>query len=101
RGWLGVALEDVSEQMAARLGMESASGAVVAAFPRGDSPGQEAGIQVGDVILEFNGTPIPDMGSLIRVVGQSRPREKVELEIFRDGKQMSLQLVIGERPAQE
>ncbi len=101
RGWLGVALEDVSEQMAARLGMESASGAVVAAFPRGDSPGQEAGIQVGDVILEFNGIPIPDMGSLIRVVGQARPREKVELEIFRDGKQVSLQLVIGERPAQQ
>ena len=101
RGWLGVALEDVSEQMAARLGMESASGAVVAAFPQGDSPGREAGIQVGDVIMAFNETPIPDMGSLIRVVGQARPREQVELKIFRDGKQISLQLVIGERPAQQ
>ncbi|MFP6750953.1 MAG: trypsin-like peptidase domain-containing protein [Pirellulaceae bacterium] len=101
RGWLGVALENVSEQMAARLGMESASGAVVAAFPRGDSPGREAGIQVGDVIMKFNETPIPDMGSLIRVVGQARPREQVELEIFRDGEQISLQMVIGERPAQQ
>ncbi len=101
RGWLGVALEDVSEQMAARLGMESASGAVVAAFPQGDSPGREAGIQVGDVIMAFNETPIPDMGSLIRVVGQARPREQVELKIFRDGEQISLQLVIGERPAQQ
>ena len=98
RGWLGVALEEVSEEMATRLGMESPTGAVVAAFPRGDSPGQEAGIQVGDVILEFNDTPIRDMGALIRIVGQTRPREEVELKLFRDGKQVSLRLVIGERP---
>lgn len=100
RGWLGIALEDVSEEMAARLGMESTRGAVVADFPRTNSPGRDAGVQVGDVILEFNGTPIDDMGMLIRVVGRASPRQQVKLGILRDGKQVTLELVIGERPAQ-
>jgi serine protease Do len=100
RGWLGIALENVSEELATRLGMESTRGAVVADFPRGDSPGRDAGIQIGDVIVEFNDQPIEDMGMLIRVVGQAHPRERVKLEILRDNKPVTLKLVIGERPAQ-
>ena len=100
RGWLGIALEDVSEELATRLGMKSAQGAVVADFPRGDSPGRDAGVQVGDVIVMFKDQPIENMGMLIRVVGQAHPRERVKLQILRDNKPVTLELVIGERPVQ-
>jgi serine protease Do len=100
RGWLGIALDDVDEMMATQLEMEAPRGAVVADFAPGQSPAKNAGIQIGDVIIDFNGTAVKNMGMLIRIVGQTRPREAVKLGIIRGGQEISLDLEIGERPAQ-
>jgi serine protease Do len=97
---LGIALDDVDEMMATRLEMVAPRGAVVADFAPGQSPAKDAGILIGDVIIDFNGTAVKNMGMLIRIVGQTRPRESVKLGIIRGGKEISIDLKIGERPAQ-
>jgi serine protease Do len=83
RGWLGVRIQDVNEDIADGLGLAEARGALVTDVPEG--PALEAGIEVGDVILSFGGEEIEDTRELVRIVGESGVGETVRMLVFRDG----------------
>lgn len=85
RGLLGVGIDDVNQAMADYLGMEIPQGALVNQISAGSSA-EKAGIEVGDVIISFNGKAIKTRQSLPPVVGSVKPNTEVSLQVFRDGK---------------
>ncbi len=100
RGWLGVLIQDVTRELADSFGMDHPKGALVARVMP-DSPASAAGLQPGDVILEFNGMEITSSSKLPPMVGTSRIDRPAQLEILRGGKQRTLQVNIGELPQEE
>lgn len=95
RGWLGVRIQDVDAEMAEGLGLEGAKGALVSGVP--DGPGKDAGILPRDVILSFDGEEIDNTRELVRVVGNADVGKAVRMVVFRDGKTMTLKVVLGRR----
>ncbi len=93
RGWLGVRIQDISEDIAESLGLEDVTGALVTSVPEG--PAQDAGIRSGDVILGFDGIDIIDTRSLIRIVGSSEVGKVVVINLIRDGKNINVNVKLG------
>ncbi len=100
RGWLGVRIQTVTEDLARALGLERPSGALVADVVAG-APAEEAGILAGDVILEFDGRPIQRMRELPRVVAETPVGEEVEVVVWRRGERLRLRITLGELPSDE
>ena len=100
RGWLGVLIQDVTRELAESFGMERSRGALVAkVLP--DSPAAMAGVEVGDVIVSFNGQEVPLSSDLPPMVGSTLVNSTVPMEILRRGKSRTLQVHIAELPEQE
>ena len=93
RGWLGVRIQDISEDIAESLGLEDVTGALVTSVPEG--PAQDAGIRSGDVILGFDGLDVIDTRSLIRIVGSSEVGKVVVINLIRDGKNINVNVKLG------
>ena len=91
---LGVEVQTLDQSLADSFKLKSPSGALVAKVVP-DSAAAQAGLKAGDVILKYNGTPILDAGQLSARVGVTAPGEKVSLEVWRDGKALSLTATIG------
>jgi serine protease Do len=91
---LGVEVQTLNQSLADSFKMKAPNGALVAKVEP-DSAAAKAGIQVGDVILKLNGTPIVDAGQLSARVGVATPGDKATLEIWRDGKTLNLDATIG------
>ena len=91
---LGVEVQTLNQSLADSFKLKAPNGALVAKIEP-DSAAAKAGIQVGDVILKFNGAPIVDAGQLSARVGVARPGDKASLEIWRDGRTLSLDATIG------
>lgn len=96
RGFLGVGYEDVNQDMADYLGMDKPRGALINNVSEG-SAAAKAGIEVGDVIVEFNGKAINSRVDLPPVVGMTPPETEVSLNVFRDGKIKTLQASLDAR----
>jgi serine protease Do len=99
RGWLGVRIQDVTGDMAEAIGLEEVRGAMVTDVP--DGPALEGGIEVGDVILSFDGQDIRDTRALVRLVGESTIGETVRVVVFRDGATETLRITLGRRETSE
>ncbi len=99
RGWLGVRIQDVTPEMAEALGLEAARGAMVTDVPTG--PALDGGIEVGDVILSFDGNDVENTRGLVRVVGDSTVGETVRVRVFRDGGTETLRITLGRRETAE
>jgi serine protease Do len=97
RGWLGVLIQDVTRELAETFGMDQPKGALIAQVVK-DSPAQKADLQVGDVIVSFNGKDVATSGSLPALVGASRVNEPAKLEVLRRGRVEQVEVVIGELP---
>ena len=93
RGWLGVRIQDISEDIAESLGLSEIAGALVTSVP--DGPAQNAGIKSGDVIVDFDGVNVNDTRSLIRIVGSSKVGKTVIIGIMRDGKKIEIKVKLG------
>jgi serine protease Do len=91
---LGVEVQTIDQSLADSFKMKAPNGALVAKIEP-DSAAAQAGLKVGDVILEFNGNPIVDAGQLSARVGAAAPGDKASLKIWRDGKPMTLNAAIG------
>ncbi len=100
RGWLGVYIQDVTRELAESFGLAKPMGALVAKLLPG-SPAEKAGVQVGDIILEYNGVPVERSAELPPLVGRTRVGKEAELVILRQGKKMTLKLAVGQLPDQE
>ena len=100
RGWLGVLIQDVTRELAESFGMDHPRGALIArVLP--DSPSEKAGLQAGDIILEYNGKELTKSSMLPPLVGSSRIDEPAELLILRDGKRKTIKVDIGQLPEEE
>jgi serine protease Do len=99
RGWLGVQIQAVNEDIAAGLGLDEEHGALVAEVVP-DSPAERAGLRSGDVIVGIEGQEVESLKDLTRAVADVQPGEKAEIEVWRNGKRESLGVVIGESPEQ-
>ena len=95
RGYLGVVIQDVSEDLAKTFGLEKAEGALVSEVTE-DSPASKAGIKRGDVIIEYDGKKVEDVGHLRNMVALTPVGKKVSLVVVRDGKRVTLTVKIGE-----
>ena len=93
RGWLGVRIQDISEDIAESLGLSEIAGALVTSVPNG--PARYAGIKSGDVIVDFDGVNVNDTRSLIRIVGSSKVGKTVIIGIMRDGKKIEIKVKLG------
>lgn len=100
RGWLGVLIQDVTRELAESFAMEKPHGALVAKV-LADSPAADAGIEVGDIIVEYDGAGVAFSSDLPPLVGNSKVNTKVPLEIIRGGKRKTLKVLIAELPEQD
>ena len=100
RGYLGVRVGEVDNDLAEALSMEKPYGALITDVEKGES-GDDAGLQAGDVIIEFNGKEIKFGSDLPHVVGRIQPETKANAKIIRDGKNVNLKFILGELPADE
>ena len=100
RGWLGVLIQDVTRELADSFGMPHPRGALIAkVLPA--SPAEKAGLQVGDIILKFNGEAVYDSKTLPPLVGASRVDRPADVELLRDGEKLTVRVNIGELPEEE
>jgi len=97
RGWLGVRIQQVTPDIAESLGLKDATGAMVAGV-NDDGPADKAKIHNGDIILKFNGQDVKDMRSLPRIVADSDVGKSVPVVLWRDGKEVTVQAVLAEKP---
>ena len=99
RGWLGVRIQDVTDDIAEAMGLEAAAGALVTSVP--DGPAKDAGMQDGDVIISFAGVDVEDTRGLVRQVGNSPIGETVRVVVYRDGETVTLRVTLGRREEAE
>ncbi|WP_082688616.1 DegQ family serine endoprotease [Ruegeria marisrubri] len=95
RGWLGVRIQDVTEDMAEAMGLDKPGGALISDVP--DGPAKEAGLQAGDVILSFDGVEVADTRALVRQVGETAVGKSVRVVVFRDGGTQTFLVTLGRR----
>ena len=93
RGWLGVNVQPVTADMAEAMGLVSARGAVVTRI-NPDGPAADSQLAVGDVVLAFAGRPVADDRALPRIVAETEPGSTVEVEVFRRGQAVTLEVTI-------
>ena len=94
RGWLGVQIKPMSDEIADVLGYESPRGAVVE-MVQDDSPAEAAGLEKGDIILSFNGTEISDLRDLTRAVADTDPDATADVVIWRKGAEVTKSVTVG------
>ncbi|HEX2470522.1 MAG TPA: DegQ family serine endoprotease [Candidatus Limnocylindrales bacterium] len=100
RGWLGVHIQTIDEDLAKSLGLDEAKGALVAEVTP-DSPAAKAGLEQGDVILEYAGQPIDELRALTRAVGDTEAGTKAKVVVWRDGSEQSLEVEIAQMPTED
>lgn len=99
RGWLGVRIQDVTEEMAEAIGLDRAEGAMVTEVM--DGPSRDAGMQAGDVILRFDDGAVRDTRMLVRRVADAGVGVDVDVIVFRGGEEVTLSVVLGQRELAE
>ena len=95
RGWLGVRIQDLDEDLAKSLRIEGTDGAVVVEVEE-DSPAARGGVQVGDVITRFNDRAIDSTRTLSRAVAAATPNTGAKVTVWRDGRSRELTVELGE-----
>nr|WP_254434698.1 DegQ family serine endoprotease [Magnetospirillum sp. UT-4] len=95
RGWLGVRIQSLDPELAESMGLAEAKGALVAQVNDG-GPAAKAGLKAGDVILRFDGREIGEMRRLPRIVAETPINKAVPVEIWRDGKRLTVSVMVGE-----
>jgi serine protease Do len=94
RGWMGIAIQTVTEELGRQFGVEEGTGVLVGQVFKGD-PADKAGIEEGDILLEFNGTPLTSPTQLSRLAAATLPNKEVELLLLRDGEKKTLTIILG------
>jgi len=97
RGWMGVTIGSLTQDLASTYGLDEARGAVVTSVTP-DSPAEDAGVEPEDVILEVNGRQIADSSDLSRYIASLPPGTEVNLKVLRDGGEKGLSITLGTFP---
>ncbi|WP_137702693.1 S1C family serine protease [Marimonas lutisalis] len=99
RGWLGVQIQPVSEDVATALGLEAAQGAMIARVVE-DTPAQKAGLEKGDIVLAVGDAPVESPRDLTRLIAGDSPGDTVMLKVLRKGQAQELSVTLGSRADQ-
>ncbi|MCK9391715.1 MAG: DegQ family serine endoprotease [Syntrophales bacterium] len=99
RGWMGVSVQDITEEMAKSLQLKERRGAIVSEVFKGD-PAERAGIRAGDIVTEINGKKIKDTHELLLSIASFHVGDKVSIKVIRDGREMIFQVTVVERKDQ-
>jgi serine protease Do len=97
RGWLGVNIQTVTKEIAEGLGLTEATGALVANITE-NSPAAKGKVQVGDVILTFDGKKVGEMRRLPRIVAETTVGKRVQVDVWRKNEKVRLEILLGEFP---
>jgi len=97
RGWLGVEIQPVTQDIADSLGLKTASGALVAKENK-DAPAAAAGVKIGDVVTAVNGQSVADPRELARRIADLGPKKSADLTIWRNGAQQTVSVTLGAMP---
>ncbi len=101
RGWLGVNIQQVTEEIAESLQLRNGTrGALIARAQEG-GPAAAAGLRAGDVVLRFNGQEVREMRNLPRIVADTAVGTRVPVVVWRDGREVTVQVTLGELPAEQ
>lgn len=95
RGWLGVRIQDVTEDVAEAIGLEDATGALITDVPEG--PAKEAGLLAGDVIMSFDGVDVENTRGLVKQVGNAEVGKAVRVVVYREGGTQTVLVTLGRR----
>lgn len=98
RGWLGVVIQNISQDLADSFGLKSTAGILVSEVQK-DSPSSAAGMKQGDVITHLNNTKLTDVSDLRNRVALLEPKSKAVVRVLREGREKKIQITIGEQPA--
>lgn len=100
RGWLGVLIQEVTPALAESFGLKEARGALIGEImPEG--PAAKSDLKVGDIIVGYDGEPVPDAAALPPMVGQTKPGTTVPVTVIRNGREQRLRITIEELPLPE
>jgi Do/DeqQ family serine protease len=99
RGWLGVGIQELTEELAAQFGVKPEEGVLVSNVMKG-SPAEGGGVKSGDIIQEFNGIRITNVHQLQREVAQTSVGSQVKLRVLREKQGLTLTVALGEQPAE-
>jgi serine protease Do len=94
RGWLGVRIQEVTEEIAESLGMDRARGALIAGINE-NGPAAGSGIEPGDVVISFDGRQVREMRDLPLIVADTEPGKEVDVVVLRNGEEMSFRVTTG------
>lgn len=94
KGFIGIALQQIDEDLAQAFGLGKAQGALVAEVTK-DSPAEKAGLQRGDIILKYNNTIVTNIGSLRNAIALIKPGTQISLSILRQGKPIEIPVEVG------
>ncbi|HWA11927.1 MAG TPA: DegQ family serine endoprotease [Burkholderiales bacterium] len=97
RGRIGVTIQEITRELAESFKLPKAAGALVTSVEKG-SPADKAGVQVSDVIVKFDGREVGSSVDLPRIVAQTRPGSKVNMELWRNGAAKEISVTVGEMP---
>ncbi len=95
RGRIGVGIAEVTKEIAEPLGLPNANGALVRSVAK-DGPAEKGNVQIGDIIIEFDGREIAKASDLPRIVGGTKPGTDVRMKVWRKGEEKTLRLTVGE-----
>ena len=97
RGWIGVEIQPVTQDIADSMGLTKTEGVLVAEL-QADSPATKIGIQAGDVILSINDSPLKDARDLAKKIGSMAPGSSVKIGLLHKGSEKTMSLILGELP---
>ena len=95
RGWLGVSIQPVTEDIAAAIGLDAAEGALIAEV-RDGAPAAKAGLRRGDVVTEVNGEEVKDPRDLARLIALTKPGSDVTIGLLRKGRHTEVSVTLGD-----
>jgi serine protease Do len=98
RGWIGVSIQEMTQELAQKFGLKTSEGILVSDVIKG-SPAAKAGITRGDIIIEFDGKRVRDVGTLRNLVAQSKIGSQVKIKLLRVGGEATVTVMIQELPA--
>jgi serine protease Do len=99
RGWLGIGIQELTDELAAQFGVKADEGVLVGNVMK-DSPAEKGGLKTGDIIQEFNNTKVTNVRQLQREVAQGSVNTPVKVTVLREKQPMTLTIVLGEQPTE-
>lgn len=97
RGWIGVEPQDITPELAKEFGLQRSSGTIIAGVLPG-GPADKAGVEPGDILLSIAREPVTDTVSMLNLVAQLTPGDRVDMTVLRKSKETPLSVVVGKRP---